>query len=178
MALYNSRIPNKTQPPKPPSPKTALVPVTMLGAAAGAAVVFTVEEGDLTAVRKKLLPNMRRTATRAGAEMVTVVQEVKREADKAVKEHEKVIKRLQDEGRRLAPALEAAAVEAERALLPAVARGRREVERSLREMEGGGGREWGLDDGGRGRRDHHHQHGGGAERSIVRRFFGGGGDSE
>jgi len=153
---------------KPPTPTnaTALVPVTMLGAAAGAAVVFTVEEGgDLSAVRRKLLPKARRHAARAGAEMMTVVQEVKREADKTVKEHERVIRRLQEEGKRLAPSLEQAAAEAERVLLPVVERGRREVERSLRELEAGGARAAE----GRGRRWDH----GDSDRSLVRRFIGG-----
>jgi hypothetical protein len=47
------------------APVTALMPLTLVGAAAGAAAVYTIEEGDIHAVQKKLLPKAKRHLERA-----------------------------------------------------------------------------------------------------------------
>jgi hypothetical protein len=164
--------PNAPTPPllQPPC-NAALVPVTLIGAAAGAAVVYSVEEGDAAAVRRKLLPRVRRHAARARDEVVALAEDVRRDAAALAREKERAARALAEEGRRLAPKLEQAAVEAERLLLPRIEaeieRGRREVERSLRELDGAEGR----GGGGGGRRWHS---GGSGERSLVRHFLGGG----
>jgi hypothetical protein len=151
------------------APPSALVPVTLIGAAAGAAVVYSVEEGDAAAVRRKLLPRVRRHVKSARDEVVALTKDVRRDAEKLAAEKDRALRAVAEEGKRLAPKLEQAAVEAERLLLPRieaeVERGRREVERSLRELDAAEGRHGG------GRRWHA---GGGGERSLVRHFLGGG----
>lgn len=155
------------------APMMALIPCSLIGAAAGAAVVYSIEEGDAGAVRHKLLPSVRRSVVRARDEVVAVAADVRQDAERLAREHERAMKALQREGHRLAPALEGAAAEAERSLLPGVRRefdrGRREVERSLRELEAAA--TGGASDG---HHSHHHgarrRHQDQSNRALVRRF--------
>lgn len=152
---------------------TAFVPCTLLGAAAGAAVVYSIEERDIGAVRKKLLPKLTRRVSEARGEVAAVAADVRREAQRAHRHHERALRQLQREGERLAPALEEAAAEAERALAPIVRReyerGRREVQRSLRELEEAAAAV-GDDGGRRGGRGGRWEQGAQSDRALVRRF--------
>ena len=166
------------------APILAFVPCTLLGAAAGAAVVCSLRDGDAAALRRRL----RRAADEASA----VAHQVRKDAKRVARDSERAARELTGH---LVPALAGAAAEAERTLAPALAReleqGRRGVARSLAELEavaaaaardmehargpgGGGGsaRHW------RQQQQHGHRHGGAGEpeteRSIARRFFLGG----
>lgn len=113
-------------------PLLALVPVTLLGAAAGAGAVYCVEEGDISAIRRKLLPSVRRHASRAADEAAALAAQVQRDAAQLSRENERAVRELARTGARLA-------AEAERTLTPALKReieaGRRDVARGLQELE-------------------------------------------
>lgn len=165
--------------PQPLANPAALVPVTLIGAAAGAAVAYTVEEGDITAVRRKLLPRVRARAAAARDEVAAVAADVRRDAERLGKEQQRALKAAAREAERLAPGLHAAAGEAERALLPVAADlGRRELQRALRELESSAAAAAGESDRYASRHGHARRHGGGEEGALLRRFLGGGSDSE
>ncbi|KAI8475012.1 MAG: hypothetical protein J3K34DRAFT_89209 [Monoraphidium minutum] len=160
------------------APLLALVPCTLLGATAGAAVVYCVEERDAGAVGRKLLPSVRRHVTRAHGEVAAAAADLVGEAERLRREHARAVAALAREGERLAPALQEAAAEAERALMPAVERGQREVGRSLRALEdAAAGAGWDSSARhGAARRHRHHQPEAGA--GILRRLARGGSDSD
>lgn len=108
--------------------------------------------------------------TRARDEVAAVAADLRAEAERLARKHERAVRRLARERERIAPALQDAAAEAERSLAPAlkqsVERGRRELERSLRALEDAAATATGDGARGGGRRWHH----GHADRALVRRF--------
>eukprot|EP00877_Chromochloris_zofingiensis_P010785 jgi/Chrzof1/5960/Cz16g21300.t1 len=121
------------------SPILFFVPATLLGAGAGAAVVYGVEQGDMWAAKKKLLPKVQRHIDAAHRQVSAVAADLQADVKDLTRRHAASTKQLHRQGHdaanRLLLGIETAARDAERTVVPALERelrrGHHELQRAL-----------------------------------------------